>query len=160
MTAKKVKPWQSYYNRRDEVFSNPGSAIKQEWQLVIDSEGNESFVKSGETNLYEKIQTYKDSVDVNKIIKRVMSGDTSVLEQVKGFHADVSQMQTDFRELYNLNIRGQKLFDELPAEVKQLFDGSYYKFVTEPERLNHLNKKETTSVKKETTKVEEEETDE
>lgn len=140
MATKNKRVWQTYFNRHEEVVSESGTGIKQEWQLVIDDYGNETFEKCGETNIYEKIQSYADSVDVNRIINRVMQGDSSLLEKVKGFHADVSQMQTDFRELYNLNIRGEKMFDELPAEIKQAFDGSYYKFVTEPERLEKFNK--------------------
>ena len=49
--------------------------------------------ESGKENLYEFIQSFKDSVDLHKIMDRFNAGDTAALQKVQGMFGDAPDLR-------------------------------------------------------------------
>ena len=58
--------------------SRAGSPIKIRYSYAITKDGIE-VVEAGKINLYEYIQSFKDSVNINTIIARYKAGDLNAL---------------------------------------------------------------------------------
>ena len=67
------------FDARDRIISNAGSRIKQLYEARVDNQGHIDLVESGTEDLYDYIQSFKESCDINTIVKRFAAGDTDVL---------------------------------------------------------------------------------
>lgn len=135
--------FRTYYGDKKVEPSNPGSRFKPEYQLFIDEKGVEQLKKTGETDVQKMIDSYKEMVDLDVILERLNNGDDSVLEQVEGFYADVSEIPVKLQDVMNLNLAGKQLFDGLPPDYKDLYGGNYESFVFDPKKLiDYINEKE------------------
>ena len=85
-------------------------------------------------------QSFKDSCDVEKIIKKMWkAGTLSHLERFEGVYGDFSNF--DFLTAQNALVKAQGVFDALPAELKREFDqdpGKFFKFVNDPQNKGRL----------------------
>jgi len=88
-------------------------------------------------------QSFKDDTDINKLLARAAQGDTIThLAKHGAIYGDFS----DIDDLLTANARlqrGQKIFDELPGEVKREFNQSpaaFYKFVNDPANADQLER--------------------
>lgn len=82
-------------------------------------------------------QEYKDSCDINKIIKRFMATGELPIARSEPLYADVSQIP-DFTTAMNKLMEAQELFDSYPAEVRNRFQndpGMLFEWATRPENF-------------------------
>lgn len=111
ITPTKIKLFNEF--NLPEAKDNPvGDGFVDVYDYVneVDDESGEVNVvwkKTGRSNLYELIQTSKDSTDIHYIVDRVAKGDRSLLEARQGIFADVTEMPKDVFELEGManNIR-------------------------------------------------------
>lgn len=136
-----MSKFRTVYGDHNKSMTCCGDKYAPEYELFVDEYGREELKEVGKTDLQAYIQSHKDSVDFNLIIQRYQMGDLDALEKLKGFYADVSSIPVSLSEIMNMNIRGQKLFESLPVEVKKLYNNNYLDFLSDPERINKLNKK-------------------
>lgn len=112
--------------RNAGLRSEPGQRVKDEFCAVHADDGSLYLEKIGETNLYEYIQSFAASTDINVIIKRFAAGDTSVLSQRQGMFFDATQIQPKtYAEVLNLAIAGENAFNALPLEEREKYHNSY-----------------------------------
>lgn len=115
----------SSYDERKRATMPESDGIEDVYEKQVDKFGAVTYVKTGERNLYEEIQSYKDDCDINFIIARcVKDGTVSLLADNGKGAVDVSKLPDNFLDLWNLN---QKLTDEfmkLPVEERALFNHS------------------------------------
>lgn len=130
--------FKTIYGDHYKAVSQSGDELRYEREIKYNEDGSSELVICGETDIQEEIQSHADSVDLNIILARYAMGDETVLERVKGFYADVSGMKMNLAEMLNMNERGKKLFDQLPAEIKQIFDNDYVKFLGRPDLLEKM----------------------
>lgn len=116
--------------RRPYEFSNSrrsspvGSRIADKMSVVCGDRGNRYLKKTGETNLYDYIQSFKDEVDLNKIIDRcMMTGDVSLLQRVQGVYLDVTGMPTDNRTAQDILNHSRQIYESLDSKVKAHYNG-------------------------------------
>lgn len=122
--------FKTQFDDHARVFVNPGSRTKVTYQASYDVNGTLQLYPSGEEDLYDYIQSHRDSVDIHVILKRFAAGETDVLSQVQGFYADAADMPSTYAEVLNAVIHGESVFDSLPAEVKQRFGNSFSQWLT------------------------------
>ncbi len=98
--------------------------------LVIGSRGYPELKVIGTHDLYAEIQSYRDTCDLESILK------TFDLSSIGGLTFDKLGELDDFinapqspADLLNVINRGQVLFDELPVDVRAKFGHSLYNFV-------------------------------
>lgn len=88
----------SYLEKEAALPCASGSRYKDDFQLV--TEGNNMTLKKvGRTDTQKVIQSYRDAVDLGKMIERYKRGDQDAFTRgSRGFYADVSGMTTDLAE--------------------------------------------------------------
>lgn len=108
------------FNRGTErYFADPGRRTRDKMQLVVDSQGHKRLEKVGETDQYEYIQSFKDSVDLHQIVERcAVSGDPTMLQRVQGTYGDYVGIPGDLRSLEHLRMTAEGAYYALSDEIK------------------------------------------
>lgn len=107
---------------RVRFLSESGSPLQQKYVASYDKYGVLQLDPDGEHNLYEDIQSFRASTDMNLILSRYLNGDPSVLSRVQGFYMDISEMPTNVHEAMTLMDRARSDFDKLPVDIKEKFN--------------------------------------
>lgn len=111
------------------VCTEPGSGIKEEFQLRITEEG-EDLVKIGESSLYDYIQSHADSVDIHKILERcAMLDDYSILNRMPAQFMDVTEMPRNLAEAHAAVQDAKNYFNALPLELRQEYENNFTLFL-------------------------------
>lgn len=130
--------FKTYYDKKEVIYTEPGSGMKDEYQLRVTEDG-ENLVKIGESNLYEYIQSHKESVDIHKILERcALLDDYSILNRMPARFMDVSEMPTTLAGAYAAIKDAEAFFDKMPLSVKQAYDNDFTEFLSSlgTERFN------------------------
>lgn len=108
------------FNRgSSRYFADSGRGVRDKMQLVDGPKGSKILKKVGETNQYEFIQSFKDSVDLHQIVERcVASGDPTMLQRVQGTYGDYVGIPGDLRSLENLRMTAEGAYNALSDEIK------------------------------------------
>lgn len=85
-------------------------------------------VESGTVNIYDEIQSHRESVELSTLLQRYAQGDVTALNQIDGVYADVSDMPSTYAELFNRVRDAENSFNALPEDVRLLFDNSPVSF--------------------------------
>lgn len=117
--------FRTQYDGRTPVYQEPGSPIKLVYSPRYSDNGVLDLVVTGQENLYDFIQSHKESTDIHVLLTRFANGEVDVLSRMQGFYADVSDMPKTYAEVLNAVIVGEETFARLPVEVKQRFDNSF-----------------------------------
>lgn len=108
---------------RKRMTSNPGSRMENEYKVVKDDDGDTVLKKVGEYCLYDQIQSYKDSCDLNKIIEKFkITGDPSLLMQKQTFYADVTEYPKSYAEMLQTYQAAKEFFYSLPVDDRAKFN--------------------------------------
>lgn len=110
------------YNRKkdERFFTDTGSP---EYNVYIaDEEGNP--VISGKNNLYDEIQSHRESTELAVLLQRYMQGDETALNQLQGVYEDVVDYPRTFAELYERVHDAEESFNSLPPDLRAVFDDS------------------------------------
>lgn len=129
------------YDQRVRVIENPGSPVRVLYTSKVAEDGNIELIPSGTENLYDFIQSHKDSVDIHVILNRFANGDTNALSRVQGSYGDFTDMPTTYAELLNTMIAGENYFNSLPVETRAEFDHSFEKFMVSMDNMPEFIKK-------------------
>lgn len=126
--AKSVKfaPWRKSAER---VSSDPGSRIKKKYSAYYDDEGRLQLEQVGTIDLYEEIQSYAESVDINTILARYAMGDAEVLQKTQGFYFDATEVPKNTADLLNKLMKAEYEFDKMPIEFKERFGNDFTRFL-------------------------------
>lgn len=106
----------------------------------FDDEGKFSVKPVGKVNLYEEIQMYRDSCDINSILERYSAGDDSVLEKTNGFFADFSAFPDNYAGVFNMIENCRNFFDKMPASFKEKYGNNFETFMASAEAEDFLPK--------------------
>lgn len=122
------------YDAHARVYSNPGIREKILYGPKFDDHGHMELVETGRENLYDYIQSHKDSVDIKLILDRFARGDTAALSQRQGFYGDFTQMPTTYAEALNAMISAENYFNSLPVETRAQFNHSFQQFLAQMDK--------------------------
>ncbi|UPW41957.1 internal scaffolding protein [Dipodfec virus RodF1_56] len=117
--------FRTQYSDRTPVYQEPGSRERLVYSPRYDSAGVLDLEVTGKENLYEYIQSHKESTDIHVLLDRFANGETDVLQRMQGFYGDVTSMPKTYAEVLNAVIVGEETFARLPVDVKQRFDNSF-----------------------------------
>lgn len=113
------------YDKRAPVFQEPGSPIKPVYSPRYTDSGVLDLVQTGTENIYDFIQSHKESTDIHVLLDRFANGEEDVLQRMQGFYGDVTSMPKTYAEVLNAVIVGEETFARLPIDVKQRFNNSF-----------------------------------
>lgn len=130
MSTKKTdlgfKTWRESSER---VYSNSGDPIRIVYSGKLDVDGTLVLEKVGEENIYDYIQSFAESVDINNILKRYQNGEDGVLERVQGFYFDTTQLPKTMSDLLNKINFAESEFEKLPVEFKEKYGNDFEQFL-------------------------------
>lgn len=130
MVAKKVMPFRTPVDERKMIYTNNGSPEETILALRIGEHGEEEFYEKGKTNLYEKIQMFKDECDIEQILLRCTEqNDLGLLNQRNPLYVDFSEFPDNMIESYNKIKDAEDIFNNLPLETKAKFDNNFNVFL-------------------------------
>ena len=100
------------------------------FSLKINKEtGKKELKKTGETNIYKKIQAAKEDTLIYNIIKRFESGDIEVLNKTQGTYGNLLNMPRTLAEAQQSLIDAENTFNNLPLDIRRQFNMSSSEFV-------------------------------
>ena len=125
----------AYDGDTSKYYSDSGSKFLDQYAFEFDEKGEVRATTLHKTdkplNVYERIQADYPSTDINLLMERFALGDTSAINVREGAYIDVTKMPSNFAELFDRINETQRIFDELPADLKQEFNNSYEEFWSE-----------------------------
>lgn len=123
--------FRTQFTERVRVFSERGSGIKPVYAPVYDANGVLDLEQTGQENLYDYIQSHKDSVDIHKILQRFENGDVNALAKVQGMYGDFTEVPRTYAEALNAVISAEQTFSSLPVEIRAKFNHSFSQFLAQ-----------------------------
>lgn len=145
--------WRTQYERV-RVRSNVGSPIHVIFSPEFDRNGTMHLIETGRENIYDFIQSHRDSVDIHVLMEKFQNGDASAFSRAQGSYGDFTTMPKTFADMLNIVIAGENYFNSLPVEERAKYGHSYEKFIASMDQLLKPNapataEKEQDSVKEE-----------
>lgn len=116
------------FDRPARRFSPVGSRTKINYQLDIDPDGRKILVETGVTDVYEKIQSYKNDCLVENIVRRYLAGDTMALSKSQGVYCDTALIPKDLISAHEAVRQAESIYKHLPADVRGRYS-SFKEFV-------------------------------
>ncbi len=111
------------------VHANPGNPEKILYTPKFANDGTMELIEAGKENLYEYIQSHKESVDINVILKRYAKGDVTALQRRQAMFGDFSDAPSTYAEALNSMILAEQYFNSLPLETRAKFDHNFHRFL-------------------------------
>lgn len=122
------------------VHANPGSRVKVLYGPVFDENGTLDLEPKGKENLYDYIQSHKDSCDIKLIVDRCARGDLSALSKAQGMYGDFTAMPKTYAEALQALTDAEHFFMSLPVETRSKFDHDPHKFIASMDKPGFLEK--------------------
>ena len=120
------------YRERVRVHCHPGNPEKPTYRPVIGDSGAIDLIQDGLVNLYDEIQSHKDSCDINLMIKRFENGDLTALGTPRDpVYMDITDMPKTYAELYQKVIDAKNEFNALPLDLREKFDFDPDKYISQ-----------------------------
>lgn len=108
--------------------SEEGSWLKPKYRSIVGVDGEIQLLEDGFIDMYEKVQSYAESCDINNIVRRFMAGDLSALPDRQGLFMDATVLPTTRQAMLQSVIDAEASFYQLPEDVRASFDNSFEKF--------------------------------
>lgn len=129
---KEMKTFRTMTDNKKTVKANPGSRIEEIKAMKLDEFGNEEFYVKGKTNLYEKIQMFRDECDLEQILIRCTeTGDLSLINKVQPFYADLEDMPDNIFEAHRKIIEAQQTFNNMPLNIREEYGFDFNRFLAD-----------------------------
>lgn len=128
------------YDARDRIMSNPGDSIKQLYSGFYNERGQVELREDGTEDTYAFIQSFAESTDIHSILRRYQNGEVDVLEKVQGFYGDITEMPHTYAEALQRIADSEKVFMSLPVEVRAKFGHSFSEFLAASQEDDFLDR--------------------
>lgn len=99
---------------------NSGTHYEDVYEFRI-VDGVETLVKTGETNVFDNIQSFADLGDINVQIQRFMNGDVDALNVSHGEYFDATMYPKTYAELYDRVKAAETVYANMPDVVKEKY---------------------------------------
>lgn len=114
---------------RERVLSNPGTPEKVIYGSQVLKNGRIATYEKGKDDFYSYIQSFAESVDINKTIQKFINGDINALNQRKGEFIDCTEFPTNYAEVLNVINNATNQFNSLPIEIRAQFNFNLNEFI-------------------------------
>lgn len=113
-------------NKRSmEFVSNPGQAEQEIFHGELMPDNTIRLISDGYENIQMYIESFRESTEIENIIRRVNNGEIDLLNARSGVFGDFVGMPNSRSEALNSIISAQRFFESLPDDIKNNFNGSF-----------------------------------
>lgn len=113
------------YDRRPRVIKNPGSRFHDVYSPRYAEDGSISLEVTGQEDIYDYIQSHRDSVDIHVLLVQYANGDKTALNRRQTMYLDATQLPSNYAEILHTVMAGEDSFKTLPLEVRAKFEHSF-----------------------------------
>lgn len=121
--------WATQYARPRPAKTPVGSRKKITYRGVYLDDGTLELYEAGEEDIYAKIQSHAESVDVNLLVQRYCNGEQDVLRRVQGQYLDVTAMPKDMVSYLQMISDAQAVYNALPVADKSAAGNSFERWL-------------------------------
>lgn len=122
------------YTQFDHPKGDPtpaGDRYLDVFQEEISKDGIKGLVSTGKKNIYDIIQEDKESTLIENILKATAMGDYSMLRMQEPVYIDATTFPKNLMECQNIVLKAKQEFENMPKEVRELFNNSPEAYVNE-----------------------------
>ena len=113
-------------------YCKSGSQLAEKHAIRIDDNGHKRLVKTGEfTNIYEKIQSHADEVDIEKLWERCQMEGYEILNKREAISGDVTMIPNSLLEASIMLQDRENEFNQLPLDIRKQFNFSFNEYIAE-----------------------------
>lgn len=116
------------YGDHERHYTETGRETADIFKHEITKNGLKELVKTGETNVYEKIQESLEETKIENIIARVVNGDTSML-RANGQFIDCTDIPNNLIEARQAMQRLENAWQQLPKEIKANYNWNIEEYI-------------------------------
>lgn len=116
------------YSEKERVNTSSGNRIQNEYQYEKNKKGEKILVKSGETDLYAKIQESHEETKIENVLKRVVAGDNTVLRP-DGIYMDTTEIPNNMIQAQQTMQTLENTWRTLPNEIKEKYNFDVGQFI-------------------------------
>lgn len=117
------------FDTQARIHCDPGNPIKILYKPKVHDDGILELVEAGQESLYDFIQSWKDSTDINVLLARYANGDVEALSKVQGAYGDFTQFPSTYAEMLNRVEQGKHMFASLPLEIREKYNHDFSQFI-------------------------------
>lgn len=129
--AEKIRPFKTKYDKHDRTETNPGSRFSPTFALSSKVAGIMDLEIVGEVDIYESIQSHRESVDIKNIMKRFELGETNLLKPDRGMIVDITNVPTNIPDVMKIVLTAKQQFDSLPMDIRETYNFSPEEFIAD-----------------------------
>ena len=122
------------YTQFDHPKGKPtpaGDRYLDVFQEEITKDGTKELICTGKKNIYDIIQEDKESTLIENILKATAMGDYSMLKMQEPVYIDATTFPKNLMECQNIVLKAKQEFENMPKEVRELFNNSPEAYVNE-----------------------------
>lgn len=119
-----MKTFRKAYDSDSQVSRSTceGSRYYIESRVIFDPDGNMHLEAGKQRDRVAEIQSYKDSCDVNVLIKRYQNGDAAALMRDNtGVFCDISSMPRNVHEAVKLSRDVESVYNSMGDDIKSFY---------------------------------------
>lgn len=152
MATKKLEVQRKFRTKYDnkymfegELWKKPfraptGDKIQVEHTPHMGLDGRRKLIKDNPKPIYEMIQASREQCEIERIVKRALQGDTSVLNAMEGQYIDITGAPKSLAQAQQIIINAKHQFEQLDTETKKKFDNNVEVFIAEAGSKEWLDK--------------------
>ena len=129
--------YRTQFGLSDEIRSNPGNSVVDKFVLSTNDKGQKYLKKVGTTDIYDEIQSHRDSCDLNIILNNLDVNQVNGLVSSYSFSDfmdsdifDMTSLPKTIGGMHNLVVEGEDYFSGLPLPVREAFNFSPSLFIS------------------------------
>lgn len=126
----KKLPFGFKYQMKEAKHKTPtGLKIQMEHRGEIDLKGRRHLIRDVEKPIYEIIQASREQTEIERIVKRALEGDPTVLQAREGQYTDITEAPKSIAEAQQAIINAKRNFELLDPETKKKFENNVEIFI-------------------------------
>lgn len=129
--AEKKLPYITKYAEKVKTSSPTGEKVQIEHTPHMGLDGRRKLLKDNPKPIYEMIQAHREQCEIERIVKRAMEGDMSVLNAIEGQYLDITGAPSSLAQAQQIIINAKRDFDALDPETKKKFENNVEIFIAE-----------------------------
>lgn len=105
-------------------FTHHGSKDRATYKVIPSRISNTlEVICTGKEDFQAYIESFKDSTDIEVIIRRINNGELDLLSAQSGTYGDFSNMPTNLQDVYSAGMAARTAYESLSDEQKAEFNG-------------------------------------
>lgn len=122
--------FRTQFEPHDRVIQSAGNRVHTLYSGAYTDTGEFVLEASGSEDLYDKIQSHSDSVDIHVILDRFRRGDIEALgDAQKASYLDISELPNNYAQLLNTVNACEQSFMTLPVEERAKFGHNFVQWM-------------------------------